>query len=73
MALSLSNFLYAICALSTLSYADTVTYDWNVTWVNANPDGQFERRTMGINGQWYAVEYLLLGCIASCARPRATC
>ncbi|TKX22821.1 iron transport multicopper oxidase FET3 [Elsinoe australis] len=32
--------------------AATVTYDWNITWVRANPDGAFERPVMGINGQW---------------------
>lgn len=54
MALSLSNFLYAICAFSlfSLSKTETVTFNWNVTWVTANPDGMFNRRTMGINGQW---------------------
>ena len=54
MALSLSNFLYAIAPLSLLAVANaaTVTFNWNVTWVNANPDGLFTRRTMGINGQW---------------------
>jgi iron transport multicopper oxidase len=35
-----------------ITEAATVTYDFNVTWVRANPDGQFERPTMGINGQW---------------------
>ncbi|KAE8353394.1 Cupredoxin [Aspergillus coremiiformis] len=32
--------------------AKTVTYDFNVTWVNANPDGLYERKVVGINGQW---------------------
>ncbi|KAJ5527091.1 hypothetical protein N7513_011250 [Penicillium frequentans] len=32
--------------------AKTVTYDFNVTWVMANPDGLFEREVIGINGQW---------------------
>ncbi|KAJ9148850.1 Iron transport multicopper oxidase FET3 [Pleurostoma richardsiae] len=32
--------------------AKTVTYDFNVTWVHANPDGLFERKVVGINGQW---------------------
>ncbi|KAK6540194.1 hypothetical protein TWF694_009013 [Orbilia ellipsospora] len=30
----------------------TVTYDFNVTYTEANPDGQFSRRVIGINGQW---------------------
>ncbi|EMC92270.1 hypothetical protein BAUCODRAFT_126264 [Baudoinia panamericana UAMH 10762] len=55
MALSLSNFLYAILATSghvLAVYADTVTFNWNITWVRANPDGMAERPTIGINGQW---------------------
>lgn len=32
--------------------AKTVTFDWNVTWVTANPDGLKERPVIGINGQW---------------------
>ena len=32
--------------------AKTVTYDFNVTWVMANPDGLSERKVVGINGQW---------------------
>ncbi|KAJ9133544.1 Multicopper oxidase [Pleurostoma richardsiae] len=37
-----------------LSFADaaTVTYDFNISWVTANPDGAFARPTIGINGQW---------------------
>ena len=35
-----------------LAGAATVNYDFNITWVTANPDGAFERPTIGINGQW---------------------
>lgn len=31
--------------------AATVSYDWEVTWVTAAPDG-FSRSVIGINGQW---------------------
>ncbi|KAL2264684.1 hypothetical protein VTJ83DRAFT_7194 [Remersonia thermophila] len=31
--------------------ADTITYDWNITWVWASPDG-FGREVVGINNQW---------------------
>lgn len=46
-----------LCPLVTLllpflAEAKTVSYDFNVTWVNANPDGLFERKVVGINGQW---------------------
>ncbi|KAI9845595.1 MAG: hypothetical protein M1838_001679 [Thelocarpon superellum] len=34
-----------------VSWAAMVTYDFNITWVTASPDG-FERPTIGINGQW---------------------
>lgn len=42
-----------ILALAALSCrAKTVTYDFNVTWVTANPDGLLDRKVVGINGQW---------------------
>ncbi|KAB5511198.1 iron transport multicopper oxidase FET3, partial [Coniochaeta sp. 2T2.1] len=34
-----------------LASAGTVTYNWDVTWVNAAPDG-FSRPVIGINNQW---------------------
>ena len=55
MAPSLSS-LYILSLLSLilspLVSAKVVTYDFNATWVRANPDGQFERATIGINNQW---------------------
>src|SRR6187399_3495681 len=38
--------------LAALATADTVTYNWEITWVIANPDGQFPRPVIGVNGQW---------------------
>jgi iron transport multicopper oxidase len=35
-----------------LTHAATVIYDFNVSWVTANPDGLHARPVMGINGQW---------------------
>lgn len=55
MALSLSFFpvLSALLlALTTYVEAATVTYNWNISWVTANPDNAFDRPTIGINGQW---------------------
>ncbi|TGJ87255.1 hypothetical protein E0Z10_g1548 [Xylaria hypoxylon] len=52
---SLARFAVASAwALTTLQVATaaTVTYDFNIGWVTANPDGAFERPTIGINGQW---------------------
>ena len=55
MAISLYNFrilfMLLLFHLRGLEAA-TVTYDFNVTWVRANPDGLFERPTIGINNQW---------------------
>lgn len=42
----------AVLLLAASCLAKTVTYDFNVTWVQANPDGLFERKVVGINGQW---------------------
>ncbi|PHH81497.1 hypothetical protein CDD82_644 [Ophiocordyceps australis] len=39
-------------ASAVLAAAATVSYDFNVTWLRANPDGAFERPVIGINGQW---------------------
>ena len=57
MALSMSNFLIPLLmlllnGLIPAAAAETVTFDWTVGWVRANPDGQAERSVMGINGQW---------------------
>jgi iron transport multicopper oxidase len=57
-----------LLALSHAAGAATVVYDFNITWVRgkgarepkrgltdihkANPDGLYERPTIGINGQW---------------------
>jgi len=57
MAISLSHFPISLALLLAFAlFAEaankTVTYDFNITWVNTNPDGAFERPTIGINGQW---------------------
>lgn len=39
-------------ALLGVANAAVVTYDFNLGWVTANPDGAFDRQTIGINGQW---------------------
>lgn len=40
------------CLLLPRALATTVKYDFNITWVTANPDGACNRPTIGINGQW---------------------
>lgn len=37
---------------TSIGLAATVTYDFDVGWVTANPDGQIDRPVIGINGQW---------------------
>ena len=43
--------IIALLALSSLALAGIVTYDWDIGWVTAAPDG-FPRQVIGINGQW---------------------
>lgn len=55
MALSLSHFpvlLLLLLLFDSLAQAATVTYDFNITWLLTNPDGAFDKPTIGINGQW---------------------
>ena len=44
-------FLLFLFATLQASLAKTVTYNWNIGWVTAAPDG-FERPVIGINGQF---------------------
>jgi hypothetical protein len=49
--LPLSLFIaFSLCLQTIL--AKTVTYNWAITWVSANPDGEHVRPVIGINGQW---------------------
>ncbi|KAH8661666.1 Cupredoxin [Tricladium varicosporioides] len=41
----------AVLQLAALAWAGTVTYDWNIGWVKAAPDG-VSRPVIGINGRW---------------------
>jgi iron transport multicopper oxidase len=41
-----------LTVLISASRAAVVSYDFKVGWVTANPDGAFDRATIGINGQW---------------------
>ncbi|KAF2995226.1 hypothetical protein E8E13_002310 [Curvularia kusanoi] len=52
MAISLSNFLLPLSVWTLAVQAATVTYDFDVAWTHANPDGQYNRPVIGINGQW---------------------
>jgi iron transport multicopper oxidase len=44
--------LLSVAAFAVAAQAATVTYDFNITWVTANPDGLADRPVIGINGQW---------------------
>lgn len=44
--------LCGLIAFVSLAHADTRTYDFEIGWVTANPDGAMPRPVMGINGQW---------------------
>lgn len=47
------SLLTTVAALFTGStFAATHTFDWNITWTTGNPTSQFERKVIGINGQW---------------------
>ena len=41
-----------LTGLLPLVRAATVTYDFNITWVIANPDNAFPRSVVGINNKW---------------------
>ncbi|CAK7273832.1 hypothetical protein SEPCBS57363_005851 [Sporothrix epigloea] len=41
-----------LCMSPTFCLAETTVRDFRVGWVLANPDGAFDRPTIGINGQW---------------------
>ena len=41
--------LLSLLFFSTVIYCAVVKYDWELTWVNANPDGRLERPVIGIN------------------------
>ena len=47
-----SLIIVLLLCLGMHIHAATIIYDFNITWVTANPDGMFARPVMGINGQW---------------------
>ena len=49
----LATALFCFVSFAALCcQAKTVTYNFNVSWVTANPDGLYERKIIGINDQW---------------------
>ncbi|KAG0313039.1 hypothetical protein BGZ99_009132 [Dissophora globulifera] len=51
MLLSVKS-LAVLALAATAAQAAVVTYNWNITYVTANPDGLFERRVVGVNNQF---------------------
>lgn len=49
--ISLKVKIYVLLVSISTAFAATVTYDFNITWVTAQPDG-FPRPVIGINNQW---------------------
>lgn len=48
--------LFSLAALATLTLAGVQEVWWDVTYVeNANPDGLFPRRVIGVNNTWPCV------------------
>jgi iron transport multicopper oxidase len=55
-----ASFL-ALPALALPAIAGVQEHWWNITFVeNANPDGLFPRRVVGVNGTWPYVSSLLM-------------
>lgn len=48
----MSNFFLSISFFFSIALSATVTYDFEVGWVYANPDGLQTRPVIGINGKW---------------------
>lgn len=44
--------LLPLASLLAVANAATVVHDFSIGWVYANPDGAFNRPTIGVNGQW---------------------
>lgn len=51
LILNMFTLLLLLSSFHSLVLAKTVTYNWNISWVTAAPDG-FPRPVIGINGQW---------------------
>ena len=43
---------FSFLSLAALAKAGGPTYNWDITWVTANPDGQFARPVIGVNNAW---------------------
>lgn len=58
------NLLYVLC-LAQATLAATIIYNWDITWVEANPDGKLRRPVIGTyNGSLFS-EFLLYALMLS--------
>ncbi|RKF58621.1 Iron transport multicopper oxidase FET3 [Golovinomyces cichoracearum] len=48
----LTHLLFLLLTALIRTEAKVQIYDFNITWVRTNPDGLFERPTIGINNEW---------------------
>jgi hypothetical protein len=52
MALSIFNFFSTLSLFTSIAQCATVKYDFDIGWTYANPDGQYTRPVIGVNGKW---------------------
>ncbi|KGU25593.1 iron transport multicopper oxidase FET3 [Candida albicans P57055] len=52
MRFIVSSFIFFISFLSSLITAETHTWYFKTSWVDANPDGVFPRKMIGFNDSW---------------------
>jgi iron transport multicopper oxidase len=45
-------FLLILSFFTSTAFAALRTYNWDITWVEANPDGRLTRPVIGINNNW---------------------
>jgi iron transport multicopper oxidase len=46
------SLLGAAALLAGSAQAALVEHYWNISYTQANPDGLYERRVIGVNGSW---------------------
>lgn len=52
MAIFRRAVILGLCCLPLAVLSATQSLEWNITYTSANPDGQFERQVIGVNGKW---------------------
>ena len=52
MRFIVSSFIFFISFLLSLITAETHTWYFKTSWVDANPDGVFPRKMIGFNDSW---------------------